>query len=1295
MSEPRILGCLRALDARFWRRSAPMSVKLSLPAEPQPHVPLPGRVDFHLLGPVEAVVDGETIALGGAKLRALLALLVLHANEIVSRDLLIDRLWGEHAPASAGHALVVYVSRLRKALKAHIAEDILQTEPAGYLLRVEAEQTDVWRFEHALEEGRRALAEGRPGEAADILRRGLAEWRGAALGDLAFEPFEAEARHLEELRLTALEERIDADLALGRHAELVGELESLVAKHPLNERLRGQLMLALYRSGRQVGALEVYRNTRRFLVDELGVEPGTDLQRLEQAILRHDPQLEAPAIESPRVAAAEPDSRPRPLRKTVSLLSAALTPPAKLRAQLDPEALDVAVDRHVTAVKQAIERHGGTIERFVGDTVLGIFGVPAVHEDDALRAVRAASDMRDAATSLNETLVREGTAALELRVGVTTGRVLAGAGPLVTGEPVNVAAELCRGADAGEILIGEETLRLVSRAVVVEPPEPGKPENARRLVSVAHGAGATPRRTEGRMVGRERQFALLRHVFADVVAERSCHLFTVTGTAGVGKTRLAAELAASLEGVTVVSGRCLAYGTGVTYHPVVDMLRQLPDFPGLPIDEVSREVIAALLGEAQAVTSPAEIECAVRKVLEAAARRQPLLVVLDDVQWGEAPFLDLVEHVADLSRDAPLLLVCLARPDLLERRPGWAGGMPNATNLRLEPLSPDETDELIGRLVGETDVEPAVLERVREAAQGNPLFLEEMLALVVEPGVHEPTVPPTIEAVLAARLDQLQPGERDVLEAGAVEGNVFHAGAVRALAAEDGDVATHLDSLVRKDLVRPGEPDVHGEEAFRFRHLLIRDAAYAAVPKARRAELHERFADWLEEHGADSVEAAAIGGHHLEQACRFRGELDPADERVAEVAARAGDRLAVAGRSAHALGDIAAAVNLLTRARALLPQHPDELALELADVLVWAGRLAEAAAMLGEVAHAPTRRDPSAELHVQLVRTSIDWFADPERTTPELLALAEEAIPAFEASGNERGLTDAWVAVAEYEHMHCRFDARNHAFEEALVHAQRAGDAHHAADILTRIGVGHVYGPTPVTQGLHWLASQARLLRHRPMLIATQAVLEAMRGHFQKARVLLGEADALNEELGAGGIAALQAESAWMIAMHAGDAAAAERASLQGCRLLEEMGGGGFLSVQAAELALALCALGRFDEASKWARKSRKLSASDDVYAQMLWRQGLANVAADQGELAEAETLARDAVALAAQTDMLAATGDALLTLAGVLRRAGRVQEARNVARQALGLYQRKGDTVMSGRARLLSEEIQPHAEPE
>ena len=506
----------------------------------------------------------------------------------------------------------------------------------------------------------------------------------------------------------------------------------------------------------------------------------------------------------------------REVRKVVTVLFSDVTGSTALGERIDPESLRRVMARYFETAKEVVERHEGTVEKFIGDAVMAVFGIPAVHEDDALRAVRAAEELRAGLAELNNELELSYATRLELRIGVNTGEVVTGTEErLATGDAVNVAARLEQAAEPGDVLLGEETHRLVREAVDAEPVPPlaakgkNEPLPAYRLLAVRE---PPPRRAEAPMIGRERQRMLLENAFATIAAERSCHLFTILGAAGVGKSRLADEFLCGLDAAGVVRGRCLSYGEGISYWPVTEVVKQLKP------DEAESTALAAILGDEPAPGSPEEIAWAFRKLLESRAADRPLVVVFDDVHWGEPAFLDLVEHVADLSRGAPILLLCIARPELLDRRATWGGGKLNATNVLLEPLSPDEAGELIEALTDE--VADDLRARILESAGGNPLFVEEMVAMAAESG-GDITVPPTIQALLAARLDQLEPAERGVLERGAVEGLVFHRGAVAALAPEEPQPDGRLVTLVRKDLVRPEPPVLADDEAYRFRHLLI------------------------------------------------------------------------------------------------------------------------------------------------------------------------------------------------------------------------------------------------------------------------------------------------------------------------------------------------------------------------------------------------------------------------------------------------------------------------------------------
>ena len=969
----------------------------------------------------------------------------------------------------------------------------------------------------------------------------------------------------------------------------------------------------------------------------------------------------------------------REQRKTVTILFCDVTGSTSLGEKLDPESLRALLARYFERMKGIVESHGGTVEKFIGDAVMAVFGVPVLHEDDALRAVRAAVEMRDVLPELG----------VEGRIGVTTGEVVTGTEErLATGDAVNVAARLEQAAQPGEILIGAETLALVRDAVEVEPLEPlalkGKSERmpAYRLVALRHAPG---RRVGGVFVGRERELGLLREAFGRVVSDRSCQLFTLLGTAGVGKSRLVEEFLGSLDTARVVRGRCLSYGEGITYYPIVEVLLQLlgadPDtaIGELAADEVAAGTLRALLGGEGMVTSTTEAAWAFRKLLETVALATPLVIVFDDIHWGEPTFLELVEHVADLSRDAPILLLCVARPELLDRRVGWGGGKLNATTSLLEPLDALATDVLIEALLAGGELDDALRARIRDAAGGNPLFVEEMLALVRESGNGHVTVPPTIQALLAARLDQLEPSERGVLERGSVEGKEFHRGAVVALAPEQAAPDTQLMTLVRKDLIRPDRPTLPGEDAYRFRHLLIRDAAYEALPKAVRAELHQLFALWLDERGADLVEQDEIVGYHLEQAYRYKAELGQIDDAARALAAAAAERLGVAGRRAIERSDVAAARNLLERTIALLPPDVLDVALELklAQTLFMAGDPLEAAACAARTAErAAGAGDRLGELHARIVHVRLLLHTDPEGRIEELEALVEEARPLFDQAGYDVGLAALWGAVCWVEHQRCRYDAGAAAAERAIEHARRAGDRQLEQLLLPMLVADTALGAKPLNKYLPWLDEVASRYGNHPRMEGWRSSALGLLGRFEEARTAHAKAITVVQERGARIGEALLAQSGSRIELDARDFQAAERIARRGCELLQEMGERGFLSTQACHLAESLYALGRDEEAAEWAELGLELGASDDVITQMLARQVLAKLAARRREHARAETLAGEAVALAETTQFPIAQADARMDLAEVLALAGQTERAIAELERAAALYQRKGATA-------------------
>ena len=905
-------------------------------------------VEVRLLGPLEVDVDGRILDVRRQKQRALLALLALRAGEVVPTDRLVDELWGDEPPKAAVGSLQNFVSELRKMLGA----EVLVTRSPGYLLDIPRDAVDVHRFERIVREAAREASEQR----AASLREALGLWRGPALADVQLEDaMVAEAARLEESRVAAWEDRLEAELELGRQSQVIGELESLVAKHPLRERPVGLLMLALYRGGRQADALDAYRRSRERLVEELGIDPSPELQRLEQAILRHDKELDLPEAPRKRVPASEPDRR-----KTVTILFADLVDSTELGARLDPEVLRRVLDRYFELVRAAIERHGGVVEKFIGDAAMAVFGIPAVHEDDALRAVRAACELREALAEPSETLTGAHGIPLQVRVGVNTGEVLVRAADsgesFATGAAVNIAARLEQAAIPGEILIGEATYRLVQHAVESEPVDPVDLGGALGRASVFRVGGvgeAAPPLGRAALVGREDELAWLQAAFAGVQAERRSRVVTVLGEPGVGKSRLAREFAASAGELPLV-GRCVSYGDGATFLPLAQIVRKaLPERPRAAIlallegdDQASlvAERVTHLTEPADGAASTGEVFWAVRRFLEALARERPVLVLLEDIHWAEPTLLDLIEYLDSWPAEAALLVACLARGELLEERPGW--GSRNGI-LALEPLAEKQAGTLVEEVAAGAVDEEAQAQIVRIAA-GNPLFLEQLLAFVQEAGPSAlGAVPPTIEALLAGRLERLDPAERVLTERASVAGRDFSRGGLIALSPPD-DLAgldSRLRTLVRRGLVRAlrgGDDDT-----YRFHHVLVRDVAYAGTTKDARAELHDRFGTWLEQRGRAADE---LVGYHLEQAHRYRKELDPGDPGVVGLAERAGRVLGAAGIGAWKRADARAAANLLGRAASLLPAGEPKRAEILCELGMTLGQLGDSAP--------PTPRSP-------------------------------------------------------------------------------------------------------------------------------------------------------------------------------------------------------------------------------------------------------------------------------------------------------------------------------------------------
>ena len=780
------------------------------------------------------------------------------------------------------------------------------------------------------------------------------------------------------------------------------------------------------------------------------------------------------------------------MRKTVTVVFTDVIDSTPLGEQFDPETYRRMISRYFIEVSRVLEHHGGTVEKFIGDAVMAAFGIPVVHEDDALRAVRAAGEMREALAALNDELRVEYGIELGTRTGINTGEVVAGdptrGHAFVTGDAIVVAQRLEAAASPGEILIGEATHRLVRNAVLVEPLEPmelkgkAQPVTAWRLLGVVSGAPAVARRLDAPMVGRDEELAHLRTAFERAVREQSCRLVTVLGAAGIGKSRLANEhLAEIRDEATVLLGRCLPYGEGITYWPLRDIVRDaaggltqarleelLADDP-----DATRiaDQVAAAIGIGDSSATPEETMWAVRRLFEHLARERPLIVGFDDLQWAEPTLLELIEYVVGWSREAPILIVCLARPDLLDRHPEWRA---LGETVALDPLSAPEAEELLEHLRGELEVEPALLSRITDAAEGNPLYVEQLLAMIMENGaaVGDLAIPPSIHALLAARLDRLAPDERAVIEGASVVGKEFWRGAVTELVGDvdQGSVGATLMTLARKEFIEPARSIFPSEDGFRFRHILIRDAAYLGVPKEARAQLHEQYAGWLERaSGERASELDEIIGYHLEQAYRYREELGPVGEGASELATRAGERLAAAGhRAITGRGDVAAAASLTSRAVALLPEgHESRPALltELAGLLMSTGDFSRAGDVLDEAREAAAG-NPELEARADIEREFHKMFAGSEevsRTIPEVTA---RAIPILEEAGDDIGLARAWRLRGEMAGLAAHWGARAEALDRAVEHARLAGDLREEATLVALLAFSFYYGPTPVPEAI-------------------------------------------------------------------------------------------------------------------------------------------------------------------------------------------------------------------------------------
>lgn len=1193
-------------------------------------------LDIRILGPLEVRVDAEPVRLGGARQRSVLALLALHAGSAVSLERLVDALWGDSPPATATTAVYGHIAALRKLL----GPDAIATRGDGYVLDVDRDAVDAHRFARLVGE-----ASNRGTAGVDLLAEALALWRGEALADVDHDFYgAAELARLAELRLTATEQRIDADLAAGRHAEILAELEGLTLAHPFRERLREQLMRALYQTGRQADALRAYQVGRQVLARELGIEPGVALQELEGRILRHDPTL----IVEPAVT--RPVSTPRTLpvptmaRKFATALFADLVGFTALTEREDPEVVQALLVRTFDRVTEVIEAFGGTVENVIGDAVLAMFGVPVVHEDDPLRAVRAALEVLGTGEDGDGPGSR--AASPLFHIGIEAGEVLVhdrvDHGRQITGDAVNTAARLQAVAAPGSIVVGPTVYALTKGAIDYRRLAPlrlkGKADPVPAFVALRATAQPAQHpdrlRLEARLVGRDLEVELLEQVYSRVAAERRPALVTVFGPAGAGKSRLVVELLRRLEArqaaPTWRKGRCRAYGD-VSYSALTEAVRAhcgiLDDDPHEVAAEKAGATVERLLGsrklapqlEALVGGSDAsdrfgreDLFDAWRRFLERAADPTPLVLVLEDIHWADAGLLDFVDHVAEWG-EGPIVVLTLARPELLETRPAWGGGKRSYTAVYLDPLNRCDTEAMVADLLG-APVAADLMDRVAERAEGNPLFVEEIVRMLIDRGIVAPgpsgelgvtapvdllDIPRSVHAVIAARIDALPDHERVVLQTAAVVGRTFWGGAAQHLAGAGADEASAaLAGLRAKELIVRREPStLSGEVEYAFRHVLIRDVAYDALPKAVRAEKHMELARWAQAHAGE--------------------RRDDLSELLATHCVTALGLVEELGQTGAGLADLERQVYTWARAaggRALrLWQQPDairwfEAALSVADHLrpptdelaaLWEsyGRAGEEVQPYEDVARSFQRaldlyEQAGADRDAARIETRLAFIAHQLGDRATVVPMVSNALARLEPLGDSGELARALHVLGWHQF-------RETAYGEAEPHLRRA------VDVAARVG-------DEVTRG-HALVSLAFVL----------------------------------QQTGRGPQALHQFEEALSLSRRISDVSLLLRVLTHICGALEETPGD-------------------YERAKALAREANELARRAGNVRNLAWsEQMLSDLAVDTGDLEEARVRAREALQAAERVGEQLTVGYALHRIAYLHAVRGEPDDAARVSAEA------------------------------
>ena len=1040
--------------------------------------------------------------------------------------------------------------------------------------------------------------------------------------------------------------------------------------------------------------------------------------------------------------ALAPALPPQELRKTVTIVFSDLKGSTNLGEALDPESLREVMTRYFDSMKAVLDLHGGTIEKYIGDAIMAVFGLPRLHEDDALRAVRAAHGMQQALRELNTDLLAAYGVELTNRTGVNTGEVVAGdvttGQRLVTGDAVNTAARLEQAAPANEVLIGELTYELVRGQVDVEAVEPlelkGKAERvaAYRLVGV--GEGATLDREESPLVGRDRELAILEETLADAYVTQRCRLVTVVGEPGVGKSRLIHEFLEEHDADAVtLRGRCLSYGDAITFWPIVEAVRMAAEVAEddtaetaqsrilelLDPDDPERDQIvarvAAAIGLTAAQVPVSELFWGIRRLFEALAADQPLIVLFDDIHDAAPTFLELLDHLVESSKRVPIVLVCSARHELLEQHPEWEG-KPGTATIKLEPLTAADAEVFIDRLLGDTALPDEVRRRVIEAAEGNPLYVEQMVRMLADERVgsasdiSEFVVPPSIQALIAARLDLLSREERAIVEPASVIGLVFPEPAVHELVPETLKPALgqHLTTLSRKQFVRQADGGMAADDSdtYRFHHILIRDTAYNALLKRARATLHERFVAWAEQVNRErdrEQEFEEILGYHLEQAFRYRAELGPIDAEGRQIGTRAAQRLGAAGRRAFARGDLPAATNLLARAAALREDRRSR-----ANRAAGGSRRGPAGA--GRLCRG--HRDASTRLRRRRPRSGMpDWKPAPSSTSGTSRSMPATQAPARARSKQlrMRFRSSKRPAIAQDWHAPGGCGSWSTGRRAGMTRRRRRPSASSSTPLPPATRGWRRVAPRSTRRSPWW----ARFLRRKCASGASgsgrrsQATAKRKRSSSPsspRSTPCRATSSAPARNWSVNGRCSLSSDRASppyrrsieraRVESLAGDLAAAERELRADDAALAALDERYFRSTVVGMLAGVLVEVGRFEDAAAAVETARELADEDDALSQVLWRTAHARLLAEADKPDEAVAEAESAVALATDGDDIDLLGDVKSALGEVLWRAGRRDMAEPPLREALALYERKEDVASASRVRLRLEALASGADP-